>query len=358
MRTKLSAIATAIVCVSCSSTANIDEEKQDNLLVEDRQKVGVVVAQVAPFDQEIISNGKIVANQFADVYWEVNGTIKSISTANGRYISEGSEIAQLDAYKLKNSLESSEASMENSRLSMKEILIGQGYNPDSTNIPDDVRRLAEVKSGYLQSLASYNASKYEYENSILKAPISGVVANLSDRPSNKVNQGKVFCRIIDQNSMCAEFTIIESELPIIKNNSKVEIRAFSVTDKYWTGHITEINPYVESNGMVRVKAQIDNAKDLFEGMNINIKICSPLGNKLAVPKSAVVIRSNKQVVFVANNGKASWCYVNTADENSDHIVITKGINEGDSVIVSGNTYLAHNSEITIDEDWNKIGDVE
>jgi len=42
---------------------------------------------------------------------------------------------------------------------------------------------------------------------------------------------------------------------------------------------------------------------------------------------------------------AHWCYVETSIENSTDIAIVSGINEGDSVVVSGNTYLADRSEI-------------
>ncbi|MBP5365642.1 MAG: efflux RND transporter periplasmic adaptor subunit [Bacteroidales bacterium] len=345
MKDRIMPIALAAMLAACNSQTSVDDEKQQNLLVEDRQQVKIEVARTMRFDKEIVSNGKIVAGRYADVYWEVDGTISDVYTSNGRYIQKGADIARLDSYKLALSFESAEASLERSRLSMYETLIGQGYSPDSTNIPESIRHLAEVKSGFLESQANYNTVKYDYEHSRLTAPISGVVANLTDKPSNRVNRGSAFCRIIDQSALCAEFTIIETELSMVSVGSDVEITTYSAPGKSWRGRVTEVNPYVENNGMVRVKASVEKCTDLYEGMNISVKIRRDVGERLSVPKSAVVLRSNRQVVFVARNGLAEWCYVETSLENSNMIAIESGINEGDSVVVSGNSFLAHNSEI-------------
>ena len=47
---------------------------------------------------------------------------------------------------------------------MKDVLIGQGYSLDKMQeIPQDIVKLAEVKSGYAQSHAAYELAKYELD---------------------------------------------------------------------------------------------------------------------------------------------------------------------------------------------------
>lgn len=341
-------ITSAIIAlVACSSEKkSYDEEKLQNILTEDKATVSIAVATNAAFSEEIVSNGKVVAGRYADIYWEVDGIIASVSAINGQYISEGTSIAQVESFRYKNALESAKADLERTRLSMHETIIGQGFDLDSDSIPETVIRLAEVKSGYLQSKASCQSAQYDYERCSLKAPINGVVANLTDKPSNKTNRSNVFCRIIDMNSLTAEFCIIENELPMVKVGNVVEISAFAIPEKRWEGVISEINPYIESNGMVKVKARINNAAGLYEGTNISVRIRRDAGIHMAVPKGAVVLRSGRPVVFKAVKGLAQWVYVETSIENSESIAIISGeIQEGDTIVVSGNTFLAHNSEI-------------
>jgi len=341
----ISLIASAALCGCGGSAPADDDSKQQNLLAEETQQVTVAVASEGNFCQEIVSNGKISASRFADVYWNVDGVISKISTGNGRRVAKGETIAELDAFKLKNQLESATASLEQSRLQMQDVIIGQGLNPDTDQIPDAVRKLAEIKSGYMQAMASYNSAKYDYESATLKAPISGVVANLADRESNLANRSKAFCRIIDQSSLAVDFSILESEIASVKAGDRVEISAFSVPGRQWSGRVQEINPYVESNGMVKARAAIDRADGLCEGMNASLKISKNVGRYISVPKEAVVYRSGRPVIFTAKGGYANWHYVELGVENSEYIAIASGIQPGDSVIVTGNTFLADHTAI-------------
>ena len=109
----------------------------------------------------------------------------------------------------------------------------------------------------------------------------------------------------------------------------------------------EINPLVEESGMVRVKASVAAEKRLFEGMNVRVSVQRSLGKQLVVPKSAVVLRSGKQVVFTLVNGKAHWNYVRTGLENADSYTIVEGLKAGDRVITTGNLNLAHEASVTV-----------
>jgi multidrug efflux pump subunit AcrA (membrane-fusion protein) len=110
----------------------------------------------------------------------------------------------------------------------------------------------------------------------------------------------------------------------------------------------EINPSIDKNGMVQVKALINNPKNqLYDGMNVKIYLQRSLGKQLVIPKEALVLRSNKKVVFTLKNGYAQWVYVQTGLENSGGYVVTEGLSEGDSVIYEGNINLAHETPVKL-----------
>ena len=67
-----------------------------------------------------------------------------------------------------------------------------------------------------------------------------------------------------------------------------------------------------------------------------------------MPKTAVVLRTGKQVVFTVVDGKAVWNYVQTGLENATEYTITsETLKEGDQIIVSGNINLAHESPVKL-----------
>ena len=97
--------------------------------------------------------------------------------------------------------------------------------------------------------------------------------------------------------MEAAFTILESELPLIKSGDKVVVTPYADPSAKYEGRISEINPLVDDKGMVKVKAIVSGQGKLFNGMNIRVNVHRSLGEQLVIPKSSVVLRSGKQVVF-------------------------------------------------------------
>jgi len=74
-------VLTSIFVASCGGAkdAPSDDDRQQNILATETQDVQVVRAEMQPFCREIVSNGKISADRYADVYWNVEGTIEKIS---------------------------------------------------------------------------------------------------------------------------------------------------------------------------------------------------------------------------------------------------------------------------------------
>ncbi|MCQ2237039.1 MAG: efflux RND transporter periplasmic adaptor subunit [Bacteroidales bacterium] len=342
-------IACSILCFcSCISSSEEESGGIKELEVNNIQEVEVEMVKMVDFEADILSNGKLESARFADVYWKVDGDIISIEVENGTYVDAGTTLARLDDEAAIRNEKSSSIDLAQAKMQMMDVLIGQGLDPNNmSEVSEHTLELIKIKSGYAKMELSHEQAAEYLANCTLRAPISGLVANVSFQGRTRNNTGKAFCRIIDKSAMNVRFAVIESELLMLKKGQKVVVTPFSNPEKEYTGKITAINPVVNSNGMVEVTAQIPGSIELYDGMGVNVHIKNMAGKKTAVPKSAVVLRSGKPVVFVANNGKAEWRYVTTTLESETQYAVTDGVAVGDSIIVSGNTDLAHNSEISI-----------
>ena len=342
-------IALLFVCVACGKEEKaMKEETVNAVLPAETNEVTVMKLEETDFHHELISNGKLEARRQADMRFETAEPIAHIYVKNGERVRKGERIASLASFRLENQRASALDALEKAKLELQDVLIGQGYMlKDSARVPADVLRLAQIQSGYEQARTTYELADYEWRRATLTAPFEGIIANLTQKEYNVASTSEAFCTLIDPQSMEARFTILENELPLIREGDRVVVYPFAASEEKVNGHITEINPRVDENGMMRVKASVNGAARLFEGMNVRVSVRRSVGGQLVVPKSAVVLRSGKQVVFTAVDGKAYWNYVRTGLENAESYTIVEGLKAGDAVITSGNINLAHEAPIEI-----------
>lgn len=347
----------AILCFTVSSCKNKDgrassyaDDKNDSTIVnEDKQVVSVMVLRYGDFNREIISNGNLTAVRMADLNFRSAERVAAVHVNTGDRVTKGQVIAELDNFTLSNALKQSRNLYEKARIDFQDVLISQGYNiNDTANVPVNAIKTARVKSGIDQAEAELELAEYNLRVSVLRAPFSGVVADLYCRENNLSSLTEKFCTIIDDSRFEAVFPVLESELVSVKKGQSVSIIPYSGKVTEVKGKITKINPVVDENGMVKVNATCENYDhNLYEGMNIKVILDERIPDQLVIPKQALVLRSGKQVVFTYSAGRAKWVYVKTGLENTSSYSVTEGLQEGDTVIYEGNLNLAHDAEITL-----------
>jgi len=340
-----------LTAISCTTPKSGDKEKETgSAIAQDKlAEVKTFRLKFSTFSYELVSNGTVSALRKADLKFQNSENIANIYVKNGDYVSKGQKIASLEQFKLENAFEQAKDNLARAELELQDVLIGQGYSLNNkAAIPEDVMKIARVKSNYDQSLISHQMAEYNLKTATLHAPFSGVVANIVTKQHNTPDAASAFCTIIDIQHPEVVFMVLENELPMIKKADKVLISPFSMNDFTVIGSVTEINPSVDKNGMVRICASAENTQHrLIDGMNVKVRVQREQGKQLLIPKSALVLRNNRKVVFTAKEDKAQWVYVETGMENSESYVVTEGLQEGDSVIYDGNVNLAHETPIVV-----------
>ena len=340
------------VMSSCKPSQQETEDIGKKAVLENKNSVKVIYLSKGIFTKQLVSNGKLNAQRKSDLKFRLSGEILQIPVKSGEHVTTGQTIAKLNDADYRQRLSQIQTSLKKSTLDLQDVLIGLGYDPkDSTSIPTDKMELARIKSGYASNLSEYETAKRNLADCQLIAPFSGMVANITQKAYEQTN-GQPFCTLIDNSQFEVDFKIMESELGCIALNRVVKVVPYANELLVVTGTISEINPVVDENGLVQVKALVKNPGSLLEGMNVKVLIEQDIPDQFVVPKSAVVLRDNFEVLFKVVNGKAYWTYIKTVLENSDSYSVipnpekeSASLNVGDTVIVSGNLNLAHESEV-------------
>ena len=359
MRTRIltiCAFAAALAVTSCGGKKTPEGGRDGKLQYSPQvNEVEVVTLERTDFARQLLSNGKLAASRKSALLFGTSGKIASINVKNGSVVGVGATIATLDRPDLRLALESADIALRKAEIDLYDFLAGQGYSArDTVSVPKDLMATSRMRSGYSAALNSLSKARYDIAGTVLRAPFHGRVADVKLRRYDQYSGTEPFCTIIDDSALDVDFTVMESEYSFLSIGLPVKIRPFAAEGKEYAGKITGINPSVDSKGQISVRAQVTNDGSLIDGMNVKVIVERMIPDQLVVPRSAVVIRDNLDVLFTYTpDGRAHWTYVKILYSNGDSHVVTANtdrnatLNEGDQVIVSGNLNLADNSEVTL-----------
>lgn len=349
------AAAMVLALCSCGGRGGDGTERDDKLQYTPQEnEVTAVVLKKGIFSRHIMSNGKLAASLKASLVFGTPGMVGYVNVRDGQTVRKGDVLAGIDKEDIRLSLRSAELGLRKAELDLYDVLAGQGYTAgDTVSVPENVLAMAKMRSGYLSALNEFEKAVRSEALTVLTAPFSGRVADVKFRKWDQVSSSDPFCTIVDDSSFDVDFTVLESDYAAIEAGLPVKVTPFGRQDKVYEGKIVSINPVVDRNGQVAVRAQVRGDGSLADGMNVKVVIEKAMDNMLVVPKSAVVIRDNLDVLFRYRDGKAEWVYVTIIHSNSDSYALAANsdrgaeLREGDMVIVSGNLNLADGSSVKL-----------
>lgn len=344
-------ICLLIIILSVACNDKTDNSEPQEISQNQQQSVGVAVntTLVTPqqFNTQIIANGIVEATNRSELRFKTNEQLDRVFVTNGQRVNKGTLLANLDNQLLKNQIENAQIALNNAhqKLLEEKIKFDYGKTPIDS-IPENVQKTLFQLSGYQEAKNRLDNATILYEQTLLKAPFSGTVANLVAKEGNFITGAEVFCTFFSHDKLEVIFNVLETELPFLEKNQNISLQPFANKEKVYTGTITEINPMVSREGLVRIKAKINNPDlAIFDGMNVRVFVNKPIDDLTVIPKEALVLRSNREVVFTVQNNLAKWNYVTIAQENNTHYAISVGIKPGDTIIISNNMNLAHDADV-------------
>lgn len=234
-----------------------------------------IAPQSKPQVQEdiLVSKGVIKSNKEIPVYSRITGQLNEVRLTDGQRVRKGELLFSLDDRELKAKVELTEAELEQAGLILEEILIGQGYRRDEFDrIPENIYNLAKVRSGYNVKEKELEIARSRYESAAIKAPLSGVIANVAPTSYAFVNPGETLCKIVDTEDLMVEFSILETEIRRFNIGDIVKVSSIAFSEQSHDAEVTTLGSIVNEAGMVLVQARITDTQGLMPGMTAIIRL--------------------------------------------------------------------------------------
>lgn len=274
-------IAATVLMAGCGGRRNVPEP----VAWTADDPIPAVNEELETLPSQVTTMGKVVAVRFADLSFETALPIATVNVHNGQRVRRGQVLAELDRFKLDNAVqqqrhqvEQATLQVEQARLQMQDVVIAQGYDPDKAgSVPETVMHNADVKSGYALSQRMLEAARsklaaaeHALTEGVLRAPFDGVVANVSVQAHQLSQAGETVCRVIDTSALAVEFRVMEADLARFPMGAGLTVVPVAAKGTPYHAVVSEINPVVDVQGAVSIRARLSKTDGLFEGMNAEV----------------------------------------------------------------------------------------
>jgi HlyD family secretion protein len=208
------------------------------------------------------------------------------------------------------------------------------------------------KSGLSEAREAFERAQEDFAQTIIVAPFAGQLTDIRAVPQQYLHQGDVLCTLVDPASLVFEADILESELARIREGQQVDVELLGYPGRILRAVVSAVNPRVAPDGR-GIRLQASFARDLtnrtirvFPGMYAKGTLHTAIvNNGVVIPRDAVLVRNDRNVVFVVRGGRAEWRYVETGARNDTEIQILQGVHPGERVIVEGHATLVHQAPV-------------
>lgn len=344
-------ITMIMLIYGCDNLKTTDLSKStllSNGAYKDTSIVEIAILKNEAFTLETWCNGNLQSAQKAIVPFEVQGNLVNVLVKNGQWVTKGQTLALIDDYKQKQVLSQSEVNYKLALINYNDQLLVTGYRiEDTAKIPKNVKEVAMLRSGLSQALLELNKARIELANTRITAPVSGLVAGLTARPYTPTTEYKNFCTLLDTRNMVVIFDVLEQDASLIKPGMAIEVMPVAMPGSF-KGKIEGADQMLSNYGTLSVSALVPNLKGLLiDGMKVKVVVKKIIPDQIVIPKTAVLERQNRQVVFTIEDGHAIWNYVTTGYENSTQYTITEGLHPGQHIIVSNNLTIGHQAPVLV-----------
>ncbi len=218
---------------------------------------------------------------------------------------------------------------------------------DFKKAPARVEDVALYQARVKQSQAELQLAQDKYEDTILRAPINGVITEINFEIGEQTNLSQPAIKMLATENYEIEVDISESDIAKIEVGNKANITLDAFTDEQvFEGVVTKINPaqteiqdVIYYRVTVSLQAQQPEGIVLYlgkikPGMTANIEIQTAKKEKvLVIPLRAVKEKAGKRVVQVLENNQPREVEVVLGLRGDEGLVeVVSGLTEGMKVI--------------------------
>jgi RND family efflux transporter MFP subunit len=186
------------------------------------------------------------------------------------------------------------------------------------------------------------------KNITLYSPIGGYVMMRNAFPKQRITPDTELYTVADLSKVWIMADVFENETPMIRVGMPVRVALSYAGGRRLQGRVDYIQPEIDmTTRTLKVRIEADNpAMALKPEMFVDVEFQVGMPARVTVPAEAVLNTGLRQTVFVdRGNGYLEPRQVEMGERIGNRIEITKGLQAGERVVISGNFLIDSESQL-------------
>jgi len=306
--------------------------------------VRTAAASKSPINLDFSANGNFAAWQDLSLLAENSGRITRILVEEGAHVNRGQVLARIDDEYLNLTLQSAKDNLNKLKTDQ------QRYESSFKTGGVTKAQLDEINLSVRNTENQVQEASRRLADSYIKAPISGIINKRSIEVGTYVSPGTAVFDIVDVSRLKLLVNANELQVVNIKVGDPVKITTSVFPDKEFTGKISFIAAKADNtlNYPVEIRVENTSSQTLKAGMYGTAIFDLPEQQPtIVIPRGSFVGSVSSNEIFVLENGNtAKIRQVTPGRIFGEQVEILAGLNEGETVITSGQINLIDGTEVS------------
>lgn len=327
-----------LLAVLLAGCGNKSDKNQTTSHDEDLPQIEVDIAHSRNVDRINVYTSNVEADNTNNISPATMNRIKQINVEVGDRVQRGQVLVTLD----RANIDQLKVRLDNAE---------REYNR--------AVQLLEIGAGTQQSVdqlrTELDAARTQYdnmlENTVLTSPITGVVTARNYDPGDMSGASPILTIGQLKPIVKAMINVTENDLSKLTKGMPVKVTFDAWPADTFPARISRIYPTVDiATRTFQAQIDIPNPQEkILPGMFGRVEVSLGTNNSVVVPDRAVVKQtgSGNRYVYVYSDGHVSYNKVELGRRIGDYYELLSGVEDGDTVVVAGQTRLAHGVKAAI-----------
>ncbi len=332
-------LASLFFIFSCKEKKNPVEVKANDK--PQASIVDVLIAGGSSVSNTVEVNGTVIPFETVTINPEISGRLTYLNVPDGAKVSAGTILARINDADLQASLNKTKVLLDLAQKTeqrLRKLIAINGINQ-----ADYDAALNQVNS----LKADLAVTQAQLDKTVVKAPFGGVLGLRMISPGAYVSPTTAISTLQQVDKVKIDFNVPELYTGLIKKGATITIQTNGNSPKR-KATIVATDPQINATTRnLRVRAVLEGGI-IEPGTFVKVLLDEKSGrNTVLVPTNTIIPDATAKKLIIIKDGKGQMVSVQTGYRGSGAVEITKGVNPGDSVVVTGVLFVPPNQPVKV-----------